>query len=72
MSDSNSSVVSIVGIIAILVMVGLAIWFFMFRQGDSAELQIEITDPTTEVIPDPPDPTPVALSFTPIPGPRLA
>jgi hypothetical protein len=72
MSDSNSSVVSIVGIIAILVMVGLAIWFFMFRQGDSATLEIDITDPTTQVIPDQPDPMPVTLSFTPFAGPGLA
>jgi hypothetical protein len=52
MSDENSSVVSIVGIIAILILVGFAIYFFMMRSGDDADIEIDITGAVTEVVPE--------------------
>jgi hypothetical protein len=65
MSDSNSSVVSVVGILAIVILVGLAIYFFLFRVSDDAEIEIDIDDPTTEVLPERPAPMPVALTLAP-------
>lgn len=42
MAESNSSVVSIVGIIAIVILVGLGIYFFMIANGDSADIEIDL------------------------------
>lgn len=43
MADSNSSVVSIVGIIAILLLVGIGIYFFLLAgNGDDADIEIDL------------------------------
>lgn len=42
MAESNSSVVSIVGIVAIVILVGLGIYFFMIANGDSADIEIDL------------------------------
>lgn len=52
MADTNSSSVSIVAIIAILIMVGLAIYFVLMRGSDDAELKIDV-DGSSLVIPAP-------------------
>lgn len=68
MSESNSSVVSIVAIVAILIMVGLAIYFFMFRSSNDASLEIDITGAMSEMVPDPEHPMPAGLAFVSLPG----
>lgn len=69
MSDENSSVVSIVGIIAILILVGFAIYFFMIRSGgDDADLEIDITGAVSEVVPDQQPPMSAGLSVLSLPG----
>ena len=42
MADSNSSSVSMVAIIAILIMVGLAVYFVFLRDSNDAELKIDV------------------------------
>lgn len=69
MSDSNSSAVSIVGIIAIVILVVFVIYFFMLRPGgDGADLEIDINQPTSEVVPDQERSAPASLSFASFPG----
>jgi hypothetical protein len=68
MSDENSSVVSIVGIIAILILVGFAIYFFMMRSGGDADIEIDITGAVTEVVPDQQPPMSAGLSVVSFPG----
>lgn len=41
MANSDSSIVSIVGILAILILVGLAAYFIL-RQGDDSELEVDV------------------------------
>lgn len=42
MADSNSNIVSIVGILAIVILVGLAIYFVMQGGGEDAEFELDL------------------------------
>lgn len=41
-NSGNSSVVSVVGVVAILILVGLAVYFVINRTGDDADFEIDL------------------------------
>lgn len=43
MADSQSNIVTIVGILAVLILVGLAVYFVMRGGDDDAEFELEIS-----------------------------
>lgn len=44
MANNESSTVSIVGILAILILVGLAIYFIFYVGGDDDDLEVDVGD----------------------------
>jgi hypothetical protein len=65
MADENSSVVSIVGIVAIVILVGVGIYFLLLRGGDEPDLRIEIELPRNSSLHAMPD---VARAAPPFPA----
>lgn len=69
MSEDNSSVVSIVGILAILLLVAVALYFFLIAgNGDDADIEVDLTGASSlQTTPDTaraPDTVPMGLRFS--------
>jgi hypothetical protein len=67
MADENSSVVSIVAILAIVILVGVGIYFLLLRGGDRADIEIDLPGSASlQVTPDvarAAPPVPIAMRF---------
>lgn len=65
MANSQNNIVTIVGILAIVILVGLAIYFVM-RQGDDSDFEVDVNGESGEVTDD------LRLAGTTPPVPGLA
>lgn len=63
MADSQNNVVTLVGILAIVILVGLAIYFVM-RQGDDSDFEVDVNGESGAVADD----LRRAGSMPPVPG----